>query len=77
MSHVRDTGDEWTCPEGWRETQRGRWLHTSGASCLFAVDQRSEVLSFAWVAANAAGEPVGAFSRADGWLDAAMAEALR
>jgi hypothetical protein len=72
-----DTGDEFEAPPGWHEVQRGRWLHDDGASCLFAVDQRSEALAFAWVAVNAAGQNVGAFTRADGWLAAAMAEATR
>lgn len=69
--------DEWSPPDGWRETGRGRWLHTSGARCLFVVDQRDAAgaQSFAWVAVTAGGEPVGAFTRVDGWLDAAMARA--
>ena len=70
-----DTGDEWDCPPGWREVARGLFAHESGAACGFVGDGRA--LPFAWAASAADGAHRGVYTRADGWLDAAMREATR
>jgi hypothetical protein len=74
-----DTGDEWTCPDGWREVSRGLFRHEDGAVCVIqhyrhesGYYHHSEYR--AW---SAAGEDRGGYAREDGWLDAAMREALR